>query len=113
MKKIFLVLILALSLNANWRNGNEFVNDMKESIKFSKDKSGDLYSALAYHGYVDGVRDTLIDAQYICIPQGVTGGQIYSVIEKFILNNPEKWNNSASYLVETPLLNTFPCKKKK
>ena len=113
MKKILLGLILAINLNANWSAGNEFVSDMKEYIKDENGAKATFYKTITYRAYIQGVSDTLMDAEYICIPSGVKGKQIFEIVRKYVENNPKEWNKSASYLVETPLLDAFPCKQKK
>ena len=113
MKKILLGFILVINLNANWQSGNDFVLDMKEYIKEENGAKTEFYKTMTYRAYISGVRDTLIDAGYICIPSGVNGKQIFEIVRKYVEDNPKEWNKSASYLVETPLLDAFPCKKKK
>jgi len=117
MKKIILI-ILILNFNilnaGGWVSGNELVKYMNENKKLSNGiKNVDTIDALRFNAYVFGVIDVLEDAEYICIPENVNGRQLFAIVIKYIDNNPDKWNKTASYLVETPLLNTFPCKKKK
>ncbi len=113
MKQIILTLCIAVSLNANWESGNDFVLDMKEYIKDENGAKATFYKTMTYRAYIAGVRDTLIDANYICIPNNVNGKQIFEIVKQYVENNPKEWNKSASYLVETPLLDAFPCKTKK
>jgi len=112
MKTTIILLMLAISLQAGWKEGNEFVEWSKEIKKDSNDKTIKWYKVGNSEGYIEGIRDTLVDLEYICIPARVTNRQIYAVVLKYIDDNPTKWNNSASSLVWTPLMSAFPCKKK-
>jgi len=113
MKKIILGLACVVSLNAGWISGNDFISNMKEYKKYENGQDYGAISAGLFSGYVSGIRDTLIDAGYICIPSEANGKQIFYIVIKWTENNPEKWNQPASNLVATPLLDAFPCKKKK
>ena len=115
MKRIVLSLIITFNmLNANWVEGNSLVKWMSEAKKADDgNKNVNWSDALQFQTYVFGVVDVLKDAGYICIPSNVKGQQLFAIVMKYIDNHPEEWNKTASYLVETPLLNTFPCKKKK
>jgi hypothetical protein len=115
MKKILLGLAIGMSLNANWLAGNKLVKDMQEYIKYNhgNKKEAIFYQNIGFMLYVSGVRDTLIDASYICIPTGVNGTQVFEIVKKYIEDNPKEWNHPASYLVERSLFDAFPCKKKK
>ena len=116
MKKIVLSIIMTFSiLNAGgWVSGNRLVQQMNEAKKANiGSQSVNWSDALSFQAYVFGVVDVLDDASYVCIPSNVKGQQIFAIVMKYIDNHPEEWNKTASYLVETPLLKTFPCKKKK
>jgi len=113
MKIIFFILIFLISLNAGWDKGNTFVEYTKELKKDTSDKSVKWLQYGLAGGYVSGIRDMLIDAEYICIPKGVTTMQIDAIVLKYIDENPNKWHESASFLVWTPLIESYPCKKKK
>jgi len=82
---------------------------MKE---YKKENNKNWVDAFAFMYYIEGINDTL-KGILICYPSNVNNGQIASIVIKYIENNPEKWNHSAYSLVTTPLIKTFPCKKKK
>jgi len=113
MKKIILGLALVINLNAGWKNGNALVKDMEEYKKGISGKSSLLISEGSWYGYINGVRDILIDAGYICISENVTGKQTFEIVRKYIEKNPAEWHKSASYLTSKPLINAFPCRNKK
>ena len=113
MKLLILGFLTIVSLNAGWKSGNDLVSAMDEYIKSSNGVNHNSYKDSSYISYVFGVSDTLIDAGYVCYPDNVNVKQILEIVKKFIEDNPKEWNNQASYLVQKPLLDTFPCKKKK
>lgn len=112
MKKIILGLILTLNLQANFKDGNDLVKNKAEYEKPDNDKTINWFGVASYMSYIFGVHDSL-EGILICTPSKVNGRQIIAIVGKYIDNHPEKWNQPASYLVVPPLLNAFPCKKKK
>lgn len=114
MKKIVLTVILTICLNASWYSDKYFISDMQKHIKcIESEENCDWSANFSYEAYINGVADTLTDAKYICIPNNVTGRQLYAVVTKYINDNPKSWNKPANYLVESALIDAFPCKKKK
>ncbi|MDD5371874.1 MAG: Rap1a/Tai family immunity protein [Sulfurimonas sp.] len=106
--------LLTSNLQAVWNTGNNLVGDMREYDKWENgNRDVDFYKSASFSSYISGVADTMIDASYICIPEGVNSGQVFGIVKKYIKNNPEKWNIPASHLVIQPLLDAFPCKQEK
>lgn len=66
-------------------------------------------------GYVLGVNDThkalSPKKPMYCLPEEVTGGQLYDVARKFIENSPEQRHMPASFLVLRAFELAFPCSK--
>ena len=113
MKNMILVLMLAVGLQASWKNGNDFVQDAKEwERNFNGSQRTDYVKTMSFSNYTLGVIDS-VDGVLFCISSTANGGQIFSIILKYINENPDKWNNAAWNLVYEPLKKTFPCKKKK
>lgn len=113
MKKVLIVamLLCASDLYAGFYPKNMFMEDFEKHKKCELSESNCDWSAnFRFQLYITGITDALIDAKIICPGANVTGRQIVAVTTKYIENNPEKWSQSTSYLVELPLLNTFPCK---
>lgn len=54
-----------------------------------------------------GVIDVLDDTQLVCTSTDVVGRQVYAVVIKYIEDNPDKWNQDASFLVSAPLSKPF------
>jgi hypothetical protein len=69
-------------------------------------QSGDQWNMGFYMGYVTGLIDVSFDV--FNIPSGVTGGQIFSVIGKYLDEHPERWHKSAGVLVIEALKEKFP-----
>jgi len=114
MKKIILTAVLAITLNAGWYSEKYFISDIQKHIKCREsDNNCDWSANFSYQYYIFGIADALIDANYICIPNSVNGRQITAIVTKFINDNPKSWNRSSNYLVESALLDAFPCEKKK
>ena len=113
MYKFILIFMVVVGINAEAFSGNDLVEKMKEQIKFAKDGTGNFGDTMLYSGYVIGVSDVLEDAGFLCIPNGVTKGQIISIVNKWILDNPKEWNKRPNQLVERPLLDAFSCSKKR
>jgi hypothetical protein len=112
MKKIIFTVILAISLNAGWYSEKYFISDMQKHIKCREsDKNCNWNANFSYQYYIYGIVDALSDAKYICISNNVNGRQITAIVTKFINDNPKSWNKSSNYLVESALLDAFPCKK--
>jgi len=113
MKKAIISLFLTISLNASFTDGNRLVEDMREYKIWSNGKKNvDYGKVMGFMGYVSGVSDSL-GGVLICYPSNVTLGQVNAIVIKYIENNPDKWNQNASFLVSNPLIKTFPCKKTK
>ena len=60
-------------------------------------------------GYVAGVNDAVTGVS-VCPPDGVTVGQLVSVVLKFMRANPELLNLTADQVVERSLAAVWPCK---
>ena len=64
------------------------------------------------HGYIAGVGSMLTwasERNRICVPDGVTGGQVVSIVRKYLKENPESLHESADLLVTVALGKAFPC----
>lgn len=108
---IIIVMLPSSNVSAGWLAGNDLVQFSKEWKKgFDGIKTPDTFEAAKFQMYVSGVVEAL-DGVLICLPDNATGGQMLSVVYKYIDSHPDKWNNSARSLVYTPLSKTFPCKK--
>ena len=60
-------------------------------------------------GYIQGVHDALQPTRVICVPGGVTGGQLGDVVKIYLRNHPEDRHRPAEELVAAALKEKFPC----
>jgi hypothetical protein len=61
-----------------------------------------------YQGFVAGVALSTLDVAWC--PNGLfSTDQLWSVVAKFLANNPEYWNQRAELLVRSGLARAFPC----
>ena len=80
-------------------------------VEHCKDKEAYFGSGFCY-GYMMGVANILTwasERNRICIPDGVTGGQVASIVTKYLKENPESLHESADLLVTVALGKAFPC----
>jgi hypothetical protein len=62
--------------------------------------------------YLQGWTDVASVFNVYCAPDGVTNGQIFKVVFKYLNNNPEKLHETKSVLVAQALKKAFPCDEK-
>lgn len=60
-------------------------------------------------GLLVGAKDIAKAAGIICIPDGVTLGQIAQVVLVYLNSNPERLHETASILVVDALVDVWPC----
>ncbi len=72
---------------------------------------GDFQKSGRLAGYVLGVHDVLKGIHMICGTSRVRVGQLVVIVEKYVRENPDKWDNSGSSLVLVALTSSFPCKQ--
>ena len=117
MKKIVLALFLAFSCTtalAQFIKGNQLrewlaaddrlENGVRSHIDYTNSASGTFY--------ITGVAETFSVLGLLCLPNGVTTGQMQAVVSKYLKEHPEKWNNDANPIVYVALSSAFPCPKK-
>lgn len=112
MRRGFFALTMSvpcLVANAGFDTGNRLHDDCASENYFNRG-----YCA----GYIVGIVDTVESMQAsgvlpksaLCIPEGVTKGQLADVVEKFLADNPVLRNQAAGSLVPQALNAAFPCK---
>jgi hypothetical protein len=62
--------------------------------------------------YVTGIAESYNNMGVACIPNGVSIGQLVSVVGKYLRENPEQWNKDANAITAVALMKAFPCAKK-
>ena len=107
MKILLTSLLIFISFSSNAFTGNELYGHLKEGKKIDQES---YYSGL-YQGYVLGAAQVLDGISFICRPAGVTNGQIFDIVGKYLKNNPEVRNDAPADLVYIALKNVFPCEE--
>jgi len=107
------MLVLSCNASAAFTNGNGSVaftngNELHKWMTEWGKENGSRHSTGLFRGYVSGVVDTG-NSILFCTGRGVTRGQYTDIVAKFLSNNPELWNNSASSIVIKALETAFPC----
>jgi len=103
MKQLVIAVLTALSLSANasWITGNDLM----------KQFNGSEFERGASIGFIVGVASAL-DGDVLCIPTGVTPGQMRDMVQQALRANPNIRHNQAEYIVAFTLMTEFPCETK-
>jgi hypothetical protein len=102
-----MVLFPSLDSFAGFIDGNKLVQNMDAWEKYQRrDPNAIPVDGALYVGYVTGVYDSL--ESLFDNPGNVTIPQICSIVAKYLQENPEKWNLSASLLIKDALQKAFP-----
>ena len=106
MKKLLLLFFCLISTSAVAQLQFNKGNALKEYCQ-----STNVYEMGFCIGYVVGVADN--NAMSICMPPGVSQGQIRDIVKKYLNDNPAQLHRDADVLVLNALQQAFPCPKKK
>ncbi len=109
---IFLLLMdSAFALPYTGMDLSEKCNHDNDSPRFEP------YPAGLCDGYIAGVLDLTQavlaitkNKSSVCIPNGVTLGQVTKIVKKYLNNHPERLNEQAVELIAAALNEAFPCK---
>ena len=102
MKKFLaLALLIPTFASAQFVDGNKLYQLM----------ISDADTRVTAHWFVAGVVDT-VDEVLICAPGNVRLGQLTDMVQKTLVNEPDKRHLGANILVIYSLSKTFPCKQK-
>ena len=108
IKKLVTLAALAMLLGSPTSYADYTGNNL---VEHCKDKDAYFGSGFC-HGYIAGVGSMLTwasERNRICIPDGVTGGQVVSIVRKYLKENPESLHESGDLLVTIALRKAFPC----
>ena len=104
MKNFLISLLMVCSTaQAQFQSGNDLHKDIHDSSPQSN-----MYAL----GYIVGVTDAFIGTA-ICIPQGVSQGQLMDVVKNFLNRAPQARNLPANVLVMVAVEEHWPCPKGK
>jgi hypothetical protein len=71
------------------------------------------YGTGVCNGYIEGVTDMEVAMHGICPPEGVTNGQSFDIVIKYLVDNPKMRNLDGEMLIFLALDDAFPCPKSK
>jgi hypothetical protein len=93
--------------------GNELLRKM-ESYDNVKDRTKEVKELDVGYlmGYVEAATSVLQVADMLCVPPGVTLGQMARIIGKYLREHPAELHEEAHFLVYQALRRPFPCKRK-
>lgn len=100
-KLVALSIFICLSAQADFRDGNKLLAEMK----------GTTFEKGMALGYVMAVADTR-GSESLCIPSTVTAGQVIDMTQNMLEKNPSIRHLPASAIVEYTLREVWPCAKK-
>jgi Rap1a immunity proteins len=94
--------------------GNELLRKM-EAYENAKDRTKDASSVDVGYlmGYVDAATSVFQAVDMLCVPGGVTLGQMTRIIGKYMRENPAVLHEEGHFLVYQALRGPFPCKGKR
>jgi len=107
MKILLTSLLLFTSFSSNAITGNELFG----YFQYHLDKNKAVWQSGIYQGYVLSISDVAEISGTICLSGGVTNGQIYDIVGKYLKDNPETRHKNAPSLVYKSLTDAYPCKK--
>ena len=101
MKKLFLILaFFSVSAFAQSKtDGNQLLSDLKDGFNWRNGFG---------IGYVQAIAES---SDNLCVPKGVTNGQLYDIVKIFIDQNPSIRHLHRLYITQHALTTTYPCKQ--
>ena len=107
------ILLMVSSANAQFVSGNKLASKWRAYQRYDTGvgRNLDYGEGNYFMGYITGV----YDATYWLYnsPDGITVGQMCSIVGKYLDEHPEEWNEPAWVLVRLALLEAFPKSKSK
>ena len=120
---IFLFLLVPLPSFASLTNGNDLLEKCKdvfsESALTVAPTVTESMNAGYCIGYFAGVTETETfwsevepagKIKHYCFPEGVTQGEVYRIVKKWLDSNPDKLHFAAETIIHNALVSSFPCK---
>ena len=116
---ILLGSLVAFAQTASSPQSDELSSIPKSGNGFLRECGGDAVPDAVFgfcHGYMFGVWEMFALNQagkhHLCIPVGVTYGQEYNIVVKFIRDNPKFAQAATANLIPMAIMDAFPCPKK-
>ncbi|WP_408906328.1 Rap1a/Tai family immunity protein [Muricoccus nepalensis] len=87
-------------------NGNNYLPACREFANNSH--AGNAYMRGSCYGRVAAIFDV---SKYlgICAPDGVSGGQMVSVVVQYLERNPARWHEAITVLIIDAMQHAWPC----
>ncbi len=104
--KIFFAAILILSCSISYSAGFMDGYELQKYAKGWEISSPDIGSDV-YIGYIMGVVDSMGGVVFV-LPDNVKAGQLAAIVNKYLKEHPEEWNETASVIVARSFRNAFP-----
>lgn len=106
------LLLVSQVSSAQLSTGNDLNNwsAADDRTQFPNARSTDYMESSMLNGYIRGVVDA--PGSLLCVPNGVTMGQMLAIVKKYVREHPEKWMWNGSWMVTMALSEAFPCPKK-
>jgi hypothetical protein len=82
-----------------------------ELLRWLDDPRG--FTQLGGLAYVSGAKDGMEISGEVCLPNGVSNGQVTKIVHKYLKENPAELHLPAVGIIYVSLGGTFPCDKKK
>jgi hypothetical protein len=120
MRKLLVFSVFTL-ISSPASAGFETGNSLLAECSVQANDSTYFHSASGCLSYVVGIADMIelqqrmkdvngqTVRQFICVPSGVTKGQVRDITVQYLSNNPDKRHFNAAALVWNALLAAFPC----
>ena len=107
------VALTSISTPSSALTGNELLRKM-ESYDNVKDRTKEVKELDVGYvwGYVDAATSVFQAFDMLCIPPGVTNGQVVRVIQKYMREYPAELHEEGHLLIYKALRGPFPCKGK-
>lgn len=107
---LLVALLCGPHLHAQQITGNDLHQWLTETKKSQAGSEHDRQQANIARGYALGLSETLESSGIICMPQGVSRGQVMDIIYKMLEAQPQVRHMSANTLAAVALQDAYPCK---
>jgi hypothetical protein len=102
MKKLILAALVVCVVSPAW--GISWNELQKSPADFRFGYFSGAYGAFLTYQNTKGFE------KMICLPHGVTAGQLFAIVEKYLKTRPEDWNFEAASTAHIAWQKAFPCK---
>jgi hypothetical protein len=117
MKKLaamgILMSLVCLPCAAAKRDGNQLYEWIKAFHRWEERRAsgGDQIEAANLVGFINGAIDYGLASDRFCLPINTSTSQVIAIVEKSLTEFPEKRNKSAVVLIDSAMMQAFPCSK--